>query len=446
MENAMTTPHTPHSVETEHRVLGAMMMDCQAVETAAAVLDDGAAFHSIRARTLYRYMVSTADSGKPVTLDQLAQDVARIGLKMEGHDATVWLDDVGASVGTSVHVKHDANRVLDYHLRRQLKTLAWRIQTAADDPEADVREIVAMVERTIIDNVPSEEFEVFSLEDCVSQAFEAMEKRARCCRKYAGASSGYDELDMITGGFRDGEFIVIAARPSVGKTAFALNLFRNMSAQGIPAAFFSLEMARDPVTTRLLSSVSQVEEHRLNTGEVLARGDDEDAIALRKAGEILSALPGFIGDPGKNMTCTQIRAKARRLVHSPDTKVRAVFIDYLHLIEPTERTDNRVQELERISKNLKALARELNVPVVVLSQLNRETEQSGRKPKLHNLKGSGAIEQDADVVIMLDRDDRRGNSEPGFLNLTVEKNRNGRTGECSLRCRPDIQLVESLKD
>ncbi len=434
----------PYSVEAEKQVLGAMMMNRRAVDDAAIVLAEGSAFHFENFRTLYRYMLRTSDAGKPVTLVQLTQDVARIGLRLDDENARALLADVGASVGTSVNVKHDAHRVLDLFRRRQWKDVAHRILQKADNLETDVREIDAIAERAALDNTLDDECEVFTFAECVDQALQTIRERAQSGRKYAGISSGYDELDQITGGFRPGEFIVIAARPSVGKTALALNIMQHVSAQNIPAAFFSLEMAREPVAIRLISSVSQVEEQRINTGEALR--NEQDAAAIERAGAFLAKLPGYVGDPRKAMTCTQIRAKARRLVNSPDTKVRALFVDYLHLIEPNERAESRVQELERISKSLKALARELNVPVIVLSQLNRETEQTKQKPKLHNLKGSGAIEQDADVVIMMDREDDKENSEDGYMTLRVEKNRNGRTGKTSLSWFPSRQRFASAMD
>jgi len=429
------------SKEAEYQVLGAMMLNRTAIDRAAEVLGEGAAFYLEDTRALYRYMVRAADAGKPVDLPQLTQDTARIGLKNALLDPAAWLADVAASVGTGVNAVYDARRVLELFRRRQWKDVARRILQKADDLSTDVREIDAIAERAALDNVLEDECEVFTFAECMDRALQTIHERAQSGRKYSGISSGYDELDKVTGGFRPGEFIIIAARPSVGKTALALNIMRHLSAQNIPAAFFSLEMARDPVSIRLVSSVSQVEEHRINTGEAMK--DADEAERIHRAAAFLAKLPGFIGDPQKAMTCTQIRAKARRLVHSPETKVRALFVDYLHLIEPTERSESRVQELERISKSLKALARELNVPVIVLSQLNRETEQSGRTPKMSDLKGSGAIEQDADVVIMLNREDGKENSETGHMILIVEKNRNGKTGKAELVWLPSLQRFES---
>jgi replicative DNA helicase len=260
---------------------------------------------------------------------------------------------------------------------------------------------------------------------------ERIETLQRSGKAITGVPSGFLDLDSLTSGFQTSELVVVAARPSMGKTAFCLNIAANAAAEGQGVAIFSLEMSKEALVQRMLTATARVDSHRVRQGTLR----DSDFTQLARAAGILQTYQLWIDDT-PSLTLLEMRSKARRLKIDNDLKL--VIVDYLQLMRSPEYSDNRVQEISDISRSLKALARELQIPVIALSQLSRASEQRGgeRKPILSDLRDSGAIEQDADLVIFIHRPeyyDREDESKKGVAEVMLAKNRNGPTGDVQLR-------------
>jgi replicative DNA helicase len=260
---------------------------------------------------------------------------------------------------------------------------------------------------------------------------ERIETLQRSGKAITGVPSGFVDLDAMTSGFQPSELVVVAARPSMGKTAFCLNIAANAAGEGQGIAIFSLEMSKESLVQRMLTATARVDSHRVRQGTLR----DSDFTQLARAAGILQTYQLWIDDT-PSITLLEMRSKARRL--KIDNDVRLVVVDYLQLMRSPEYSENRVQEISDISRSLKALARELEIPVIALSQLSRASEQRGgeRKPILSDLRDSGAIEQDADLVIFIHRPeyyDREDESKRGLAEVMLAKNRNGPTGDVQLK-------------
>jgi len=260
---------------------------------------------------------------------------------------------------------------------------------------------------------------------------ERIETLQRSGKAITGVPSGFLDLDAMTSGFQGSELIVVAARPSMGKTAFCLNIAANAASEGQGVAIFSLEMSKESLVQRMLTATARVDSHRVRQGTLR----DSDFTQLARAAGILQTYQVWIDDT-PSITLLEMRSKARRL--KIDNDLRLIVVDYLQLMRSPEYSDNRVQEISDISRSLKALARELEIPVIALSQLSRASEQRGgeRKPILSDLRDSGAIEQDADLVIFIHRPeyyDREDESKRGLAEVMLAKNRNGPTGDVQLK-------------
>ena len=260
---------------------------------------------------------------------------------------------------------------------------------------------------------------------------ERIETLQRSGKSITGVPSGFVDLDAMTSGFQPSELVVVAARPSMGKTAFCLNIAANAAAEGQGIAIFSLEMSKEALVQRMLTATARVDSHRVRQGTLR----DSDFTQLARAAGILQTYQLWIDDT-PSITLLEMRSKARRL--KIDNDVRLIVVDYLQLMRSPEYSENRVQEISDISRSLKALSRELEIPVIALSQLSRASEQRGgeRKPILSDLRDSGAIEQDADLVIFIHRAeyyDREDESKRGLAEVMLAKNRNGPTGDVQLK-------------
>ncbi len=273
---------------------------------------------------------------------------------------------------------------------------------------------------------------------------ERIETLQRSGKAVTGVPSGFTDLDAMTSGFQASELIVVAARPSLGKTAFCLNIAANAADVGHGIAIFSLEMSRESLVQRMLTATARVDSHRVRQGKLR----DSDFTQLARAAGILQTYQVWIDDT-PSITLLEMRSKARRLKIDNDLKL--VIVDYLQLMRSPEYSDNRVQEISDISRSLKALARELEIPVIALSQLSRASEQRGgeRRPILSDLRDSGAIEQDADLVIFIHRPeyyDKEDESKKGLAEVMLAKNRNGPTGDIQLRFTHQWTRFDSMTD
>jgi replicative DNA helicase len=345
-----------------------------------------------------------------------------------GHAYLVDLWD--AAPGSVGNARHYAEIVRQKAIVRNLIHACTELQQQAYDQSLPASELLDAAERRILEIAElGITGDTKTLQEAIQEAYARLDQRKqRGDAEYSGVPTGYVDLDSLTAGLQNSELIIVAARPSVGKTSFALNVVRHIAVEErLPVLFVSLEQARVELAERLLCCQARVDSHRLRKGHLNA----EEIEKLFEAGDVLSQAKLFIDDtPGQNML--RIAANARRLKLRHD--LRMVVIDYLQLIDPDDKRDNRQEQVAAISRRLKFLARELNVPVVALAQVNRSSEdRQDHRPRLSDLRESGALEQDADTVMLLHRPDyHEPGQHEGVVEVIVGKQRNGPTGEVTL--------------
>jgi replicative DNA helicase len=425
----------PYSEDAEQAVLSAMLMDRDAVDRASEFVDD-TMFYREGNRRIYRAMVALATRGDVIDPLTLSEELSgRNELQAAGGKEYIsFLVDV---VPTAANVEYHAKIVREKALRRRLIEVSTAIVTEAFESSAPAGELLDNAEHKIFEVNQLRGAEGFTrIKELLWPTMENIEKLQRGGEAITGVPSGFKDLDELTAGFQPSDLVIIAARPSMGKTAFVLNIAQNAALdRNIPVAVFSLEMSKESLVQRLLTSEGRVDAQRLRKGKL----HDDEFVRLGRAAGILSHAPIWIDDtPG--ITLLEMRSKARRL--KTDNDVGMIIVDYLQLMQGPSNQESRQQEISYISRSLKALARELKVPVVALSQLSRAPEQrtgENKRPQLSDLRESGAIEQDADLVMFIYRQemydgpvDKDGNSLEGRAEVIVGKQRNGPTGFVNL--------------
>jgi len=422
----------PESLAAEAAVLGSMILDPQCIGEVVEFLNSEA-FYRIEHQMIFDALVTLYEKNRADGLDVvLLRDELEKRKQLDEVGSVEYIAKVIDSVPSSANVMYYAGIVKDKLLLRQVIQVTTEILDDAYDQSGDTTQKLDQAEQKIFAvtnrNITGTADE---LKDLVHHAYELIEKREG--KLVTGLSTGFLELDEITCGLQNGEMIIIAGRPSMGKTSLALNIAENIGvSEKIPVAIFSLEMGKQQLAERFLCSTSQIESQLVRRGMLSTEHYEQ----LVQACGILSEAPVYVDDtPG--LTPLQVRAKARRLKSRYD--IRCVIIDYLQLMSlGTSRSESRQQEITTISRYLKALARELDVPVIVLSQLNRSPEaREGHRPRMSDLRESGSIEQDADVVMLLHREDyyRRNDSdyeENNTAEVIIAKQRNGPTGSIKL--------------
>jgi len=390
----------PQNLEAERACLGSMLLDKEAIEVAIDILqsDD---FYSHQHRTVFDALIELYNRSVPVDIVTLTDFLKDSG-GMEKAGGIVYVSSLLEDVPTSANIEYYAKIIEQKSLLRKLIRASSAVISMSYDKDKDAYEIVDEAEKLIFDVTERREVRgYYTLNEVIKDSITAIEKLFHRGDNYTGLPSGYKELDDLTSGFQRSEFVVIAARPSVGKTAFALNIAQNV---GIDlkknVAIFSLEMSKEALVQRMLCSEARIDSQRLRKG--LLRTEEWGPLTTA-AGRLAESNIFIDETPG--ITDMQLRAKARRIQsrHGLDM----VIVDYLQLMSSIRKKEGRTQEISEISRSLKALARELSIPVVALSQLSRAVETRGRdkRPILSDLRESGAIEQDADVVIFLYRDE-----------------------------------------
>jgi len=436
----------PWNREAEQAVLGAMMLDQDAALRALELLDD-AAFYQEAHRRLFRAMSALIKRGSVIDPVTLRDELTRSG-DLEGAGGMEYIATLIDVVPTAANVTYHAKIVREKAvLRRLIETSTQIIQLAyeARDPAG---EILDAAEHRVFQVSQMRHAEDFvRLKELLWPTMERIEKLQRGGRAVTGVGSGFIDLDELTAGFQPGDLIVIAARPSMGKTAFALNVAQHAAIEhGAGVAIFSLEMSKEALVQRLMCSEGLVDAQRLRRGQLR----DEDYPKLARAAGLLGTAPIWIDDSGM-LSPLEMRSKARRLKAEQDS-LALVIVDYLQLMQGPRDAESRQQEISHISRSLKALAKELNVPVLALSQLSRAPEQRAgdHRPKLSDLRESGAIEQDADVVLFIYRDevykgpeDEKGNSLEGLAEIIVGKQRNGPTGTVPLYFKKEFTRFDN---
>lgn len=415
----------PQNLDAERSTLGAMFLDKEAIYRAMEVLypDD---FYKDSHRHIYQTVLDLANKGEPVDLVTVTEALRR-SKRLDEVGGVAYLTELANAVPTAAHIDHYARIVEEKSLLRRLIHTAGEIMAAGYEAREEVERILDEAERMVfsIANRRSGR-SISSLKQILIEAFEQIEYLYESKGAVTGVPTGFADLDRLTAGLQPSDLIILAARPSMGKTTFALNVAENAAVRlKIPVALFSLEMSKEQLAIKLLCAEAGVDNQRIRTGNL----SEEDWPRLSHALGRLSEAKIFIDD-SPNISALEIRAKARRI--KSEYGLGLIIIDYLQLMQSRFRVENRQQEVSEISRSLKALARELSVPVVALSQLSRAVEQRpGKKPSLADLRESGSLEQDADLVCFLYREDYY-DPETEKKNITefiVAKHRNGPTGK-----------------
>lgn len=418
----------PQNIEAEQAVLGAVLLDKEALITVSDILhpDD---FYRVSHQKIYNSMLNISDMGEPVDLVTLTADLQ--GQKiLEEVGGIVYLTDLVNAVPTAANVEYYAKIVEEKSIVRRLIRVTTEIASTGYTGNEDVSELISSAEKGILEISNKKLSRGFvPIKDIVSEALEQINILYANSGEISGVESGYVDLDRMTTGFQNSDLIIIASRPSVGKTALALNIAQNVGCRGkLPVAVFSLEMAGRQLVQRMISSEGNIDGHRIRTGAL----DQQDWLKLSVAMSSLSEAPIYIDDtPGINIF--DIRSKARRL--KVEKGLSLIIIDYLQLINIRGKMDNRQQEISEISRQLKSIARELDVPVIALSQLSRAVEQrQDKRPMLSDIRESGSIEQDADLVAFLYREDYYDpeTENKNIVEVILAKHRNGPTGKAEL--------------
>lgn len=418
----------PQSIEAEQAVLGAILLSPDILPAVAERLRQEDFYRGAH-QLIFGAALGVAELGDPVDLVTLTGRLQSDG-KLEESGGIEYIVALSRSVPTAANVDYHAQIVADRALLRRLIGVTTEIAATGYAGAPDVGELLDSAERRILELSQSRTMRGFTpIREVLMDAYERVEFLYNHKGSLTGVPSGYAELDRMTFGFQKSDLIIIAARPSVGKTAFALNIAQNVAVRGkLTCAIFSLEMSKEQLVQRMICAEANLDAQVLRTGQLT----DQDWSKLTMGMESLSEAALFIDDsPG--ITITEMRSRLRKL--QLEHGLALVVIDYLQLIHGRSRTDNRQQEISEISRNLKALARELDVPVIALSQLSRSVEQrQDKRPMLSDIRESGSIEQDADVVAFLYRDDYYDpeSERKNIVEIIIGKQRNGPTGKVEL--------------
>jgi replicative DNA helicase len=432
----------PQDLDAEEAVLGAMMINDQAVLTASEIISDPGEFYREAHGTVYRAILALLARSEPIDAVTVSDELERMGA-LDQVGGRGFIFGLSSSVTVAANVKSHAQIVRDLSLLRRVAAAGLEIAELGYGRQGDVRDILDRAESAIFDVAQSRTTSDIVpigglLGDEVERISAATEQRG-----LTGASSGLRDLDKITSGFQNSNLIILAARPAMGKTSLALGIARHLGVSArVPVVVFSLEMSRGEIAQRFIATEARVDSTRMRSGDVR----DEDWMRIQDACNRLSDAPIYVDDTA-GINLMEIRSKARRLkMKEPDLGL--VMIDYLQLMSSGSNEENRVQEISQISRQLKVLARDLDVPVIALSQLSRGVEsRTDKRPLLSDLRESGSIEQDADVVMFIYRDDyynKETSEKPGTAELIVAKHRNGAVGTVDLAFMPHYTTFADL--
>ena len=441
----------PYNTEAEEAVLGSLLVDPDTIESIASWLkaDD---FYEDRNRWAYDACISLYSRGDAINQITLAEELARKG-RLQELGGVAYLSHVVSILPTSVHLEHYADIVSRLSLMRRLLGAAEQIAALAHAADPDVDAVLSKAEHILLRLRHGERARDFvHIRQVLDQYFEETDFGSRVRGEYSGhVPTGFPMLDDLLGGLQRSDLIILAARPSIGKSSLAISIARNAAVDhGRNVAIFSLEMGKEQLVQRLLSGETGVDSKRLRLGMLT----DEEETKIIQASSVLSEAPIYLDD-SSTLRVAEMWSKARRLHY--EKGIDLLIIDYLQLIHGEGKTENRVQEVSDISRSLKGLARELNCPVIAVSQLSRAVEmRTPHIPMLSDLRESGSIEQDADVVVFIYREDAYfteeewGRKNPdknypkGIANVIVAKHRNGPVGQVDLKFVHRLARFENL--
>ena len=419
----------PHDIDAEQAVLGSMLTDKDAVNAAIETLKEDA-FYREDNRAIYQAIINLYSKSEPIDIITLKDELESMD-KFEQVGGYEYLASLPGKVATTANVQKYIKIVEEKAILRKLIKTANEIIELGYDPAEDVEDIMDNAEKKIFDIMQSKNQKGYTpIKDVLVESFTKLEELYNRKQHITGVPTGFVELDYKTAGLHGSELILVAARPAMGKTAFALNIATNAALRGnAPVAIFSLEMSKDQLVNRILCSEAMVDSNKVRTGKL----EEDDWVKLAGAIGPLSESEIYIDDtPG--ISVMEIRTKCRKL--KMEKNIGLVVIDYLQLVQGSnKRQASREQEISEISRSLKILAKEINVPVIALSQLSRAVEQRpDHRPMLSDLRESGAIEQDADIVMFLYRDDyyNKESEKKDIAEVIIAKQRGGQTGTVEL--------------
>src|SRR3989339_573413 len=424
----------PHDLDAERSVLGAVLIDSGSINLVAEFLTSEH-FYSREHQLIYSSMITLFEKQQPIDVVTIQDELKKTdSLKSIG--GKNYLSDLINAVPTSAYIEQYGRIVKNHFVKRRLIQMSSRLVEKSFDTKGDVKKLLDDAETEIF-GLSQEHLhrDFIQLKDALAESFERLEEFVKKGSHLRGVSTGFAELDNKLAGMQDSNLLILAARPGIGKTTLALNMALNAATKNkTSVGFFSLEMSKEELVDRLLVGQADIDAWRLKTGKL----SDDDYKRLTQAMGELSEAPIFIDDtPGASIL--EMRTKARKLKVEHDIKL--IIVDYLQLADAGRRFDSRVNEVSFISQGLKNLARELRIPVLALSQLSRAVEQRGsKKPQLADLRESGAIEQDADVVMFIYHEEESEDlldQSKRLIKLYIAKHRNGPTGEIDLLFRAD---------
>ncbi len=416
----------PHDIDAENATLGALLLDSDAIDAVIHYIRPEN-FYSMQNRKIFAAILALYTEGKNVDLITLSEKL-RLDGELDSAGGPAYLASLTDTVPTSANIEYYAQIVLDRSIRRKLLSISAKISADCHSETEQSRTILENAQKQLFELTDASQLALInSPKELIPDAIGAIERLYKNKDSYTGIPSGFSDLDSLTSGFQNSELIIIGARPSVGKTALALSMAANIAVKkNVPAAFFSLEMSGMQLMLRILSAEAHVSAHSIRTGFLKLA---EMEVIQDAASRVYEAPLYFVDMP--NMRLLDLRAVARRL--RIQYEVSIIFIDYLTLITSENTFVPRHEQIAEISRSLKALARELDIPIVALSQVRRDAE--GKMPTLADLRESGSIEQDADVVMFLHRE--RGTGEEIVeTKLIVAKQRNGPVGDIDILFRP----------
>ncbi|MBP9018621.1 MAG: replicative DNA helicase [Rikenellaceae bacterium] len=436
----------PQAVDIEEAVLGALMLEPEAVADVVDTLVPEC-FYKESNRKIFSAIVSLATRHAPVDIFTVSEELNKTG-DLEVVGGTVYLTQLSMKIGAAAHIDYHSKILLQKYIQRELISISYQIQRDSFDDTIPVDDLLDSTQQkifTLSDRNMKKDTQ--SIQYVISEAIEELQNNQIKANGLSGIPSGYTSIDRVTLGWQPSDLIIIAARPSMGKTAFVLTMARNMAVDhNVPVAFFSLEMSSLLLAKRLMISETGLEPDKIKGGKRLEDYEWEQLNA--KLNKLVKA-PLYIDDT-PSLSIYEFRSKARRLVSNAGVKM--IIIDYLQLMTgPPEFKGMREQEVSAISRSLKAIAKELNIPIIALSQLSRAVETRGgtKRPQLSDLRESGAIEQDADIVMFIHRPDYYSSAEEnpeliGLTDIIIAKHRNGEVKDVQMRFRhSEVKFVDT---
>lgn len=421
----------PHSIEAEQSVLGGVMIDNSAWESIADVLTEED-FYRHDHRLIFRAISRLADQATPCDVVTLQEWLADRN-ELENAGGVAYLGQLARNTPTAANIKAYAGIVRERSIMRQLVQVSTAIGNSAFNPDGRTSAELLDHAEALVFRIAEQGMRgrrgFVGIKDLLVKAVDRIDQLFQQDDPFTGVPTGFHDFDSMTSGLQSSDLVIIAGRPSMGKTTFAVNIAENAAIKHkVPVAVFSMEMPGEQLAMRMMSSLGRIDQHRVRTGKL----EDDDWPRLTSAVGILAEAPLYIDDsPG--LSPTELRARARRLMR--EHGLGLIVVDYLQLMQVPGSSENRTAEISEISRGLKNLAKELNVPVIALSQLNRSLEQRpNKRPVMSDLRESGAIEQDADVIVFIYRDEVYNEESPdkGSAEIIIGKQRNGPIGTCRL--------------